>query len=35
MNIDNLNFDQIRNMEAEVRARREEVRPTFQHYGSV
>lgn len=35
MNIDNLNFDQIRNMEAEVRARREEVTPTFQHYGSV
>jgi hypothetical protein len=25
----------IRNMEAEVRARREEVTPTFQHYGSV
>ena len=34
MNIDNLNFDQIRGMEAEIRARKEEVRPTFQHYGS-
>jgi len=35
MNIDNLSYEQIRGREAEVKARREEVRPTFQHYGSA
>ena len=35
MNIENMSDNQIRSMEDEVRARREEVRPVFQHYGSV
>ena len=35
MNIDNLNEDEIRSLEAEIRARKSEVKPTFQHYGSV
>ena len=35
MNIDNLDDAQIRSMEAEVNARRSEIKPTFQHYGSV
>ena len=35
MSIDNLNENEIRGMEAEISARRTEVKPTFQHYGSV
>ena len=35
MNIENLSDSEIRSMEAEIRARRAEVKPTFQHYGSA
>ena len=35
MSIDNLNENEIRGMKAEISARRTEVKPTFQHYGSV
>jgi len=35
MNIDNFNDNEIRGMEAEISARRTEVKPTYQHYGSV
>ena len=35
MSIDNLNENEIRSMETEINARRNEVKTTFQHYGSV
>lgn len=35
MNIDNLNYSEIQNIEREIAARREEIEPTYQHYGSV
>ena len=35
MNIENLSDNEIKNMEAEIKARREEVKPTYQHYGSA
>ena len=35
MGIENLNYNQIKSMEAEIKARREAVQPTFQHYGSA
>ena len=35
MNIENLSDNEIRSMEAEVNARRNEVNSAFQHYGSV
>ena len=35
MNIENLSDKEIASLEAEIRARRSEVKPTFQHYGSV
>jgi len=35
MNMENLNDIEIKNMEAEINARRNEVKPTYQHYGSA
>ena len=35
MNIENLNNNELTSMEAEIRARRTEIKPTFQHYGST
>ncbi len=35
MNIENLSDNAIRNMEAEIKARQNEVNSTFQHYGSA
>ena len=35
MNLENLNDNEIRSMEAEIKARKTEVKPTYQHYGSV
>ena len=35
MSIEDLNYNELNSMENEIRARREEIRPTIQHFGSA